>query len=78
MKAAMDIEAKAPLLEKGPYPDADMATTPSLETAFPMRERLEEKFAASMLTLFSLVDMGAEGQEWTTLPSSHSAPRVQS
>jgi hypothetical protein len=42
MPAAMDIEAKTPLLAKSLYSDADMAT-PSLEMAFPMRERLQEK-----------------------------------
>lgn len=42
MQAAMDIEAKTPLLGKSPYSDADIAAS-SLETAFPMRERLEGK-----------------------------------
>jgi hypothetical protein len=42
MQAAMDIEAKTPLLKKSPYSDADIAGT-SLETAFPLRERLKEK-----------------------------------
>jgi len=42
MPAAMDIEAKTPLLGKGPRSDADMAAS-SLEMAFPMRERLKEK-----------------------------------
>ena len=39
MRISMDIEAKTPLLEKRAYSEAERAA-PSIETAFPMRERL--------------------------------------
>lgn len=76
MRTSLDIEAETPLLEKRAFSEVEV-DPPSLETAFPVGKTPYVHAVRPVLTLFSLVDIGAEGQRWKTLSPNDRASRVQ-